>query len=1390
MLNKKFLSRIVSLSVALTLTCNMFPMQSLSATESVQKENMEKEDQEVIEINTIKDFLTFADNCFLDVWSSNKMVVLNTDIDLSDTDFKSIQVFTGTFDGRNHTISGFLYDGDGYVAGLFRYIEKDGLVKNLKLKGDVIASDEKECIGGLCGVNYGTIKNCSFQGNVSGKNTVGGLVGINEGTGVIQNSFAGGSITGYYSTGGIVGKNHGELSYCTNHACVNNDSEWVEEDDEMGVGLFLSINISESETELFSGVDTGGIAGYSDGVITKCANYSKIGYEHTGYNIGGIAGRGSGVVSSCTNLGEVYGRKDVGGIVGQMEPYIEVDEAQSLRNAVNKLHDLIEKTIDDMQDGKNVIKEDLDNLAVYSEGATDAGDALAGQITDFVDNNLDQVQAIADRLDRVMDMLPTVFDDIYEAEENFANANSTLMMIGDNFKDIGNISGEYVETDYSRVALLSTVGGNILSIQHYPEAGETVQIMAEPNNGYILDQLKVVDANGNSVSVQKEDDRNYTFIMPEANVRVEAYFSYQSTRDDNYCIEGTVQATDDEKASNKEENEESDADDIFMENKESGSDNSEAGTSDDKENNESFIGDGETEEISGETDKNVNDDGDNGETASTDIQEIQISHSTYTATRLMSTDFNAIAEIKTIEFSTESQESERAFERAGDVVVKLSSNLSGNASYEIDGTTAILTVIPDGAYAVSGIPKVVTDGQTVPVEKTNKSEYAYTFQVNNGGTYEVNIVFKKRDKSQLVNSAKGDISSAIKEQQAATEKVNTIIREIQSNSSASPEQLEELEDALEEMLNATSAVMSDLSVVSNIVGQQVLYEMEDIGDNLINTLDHLQNAVENVKSATRDARSIVNYVNEQPDIHFSKLGEEFDVNRKNLYSQLKGMSDSIKSMSDNASNYSDVVNDDLRAVNDQINIIFNLLADNLTNYDEISVEELYEDVDIEDTESITTGKTENCINKGIIKGDINVGGIAGAMSIDEEDPEDSAAGSVEYQIGRRYFTKCIITDSVNEGYVTAKKNGAGGVVGYMRHGVVVDSEGYGSVESTEGDYVGGICGESFTVIKRCYALCSVSGGKNVGGIAGFADTLKDCYAIVDCNASIGRKGAIAGQIVNYNNLPDEEEVKVSGNYYVGDNLYGIDNISYIGIAEPISYDEMLTVANLPRQFWHMKVIFRVDDLYLGEQEVKFGESLSELNYPSIPEKEGYYGVWPDYSDKVMAGNLLIKGEYKEDVTVIQSNGKQTLGQEGERERPYALVEQHFTEDTILDVSISDMEPPKEAINKEYVIYNITLRNALISDTDTYAIRLYNPYEDASVWGYKNGIWTELESKVRGQYLQVSMTGAEQTFCIIEHKAKLWIVVCDAAGGFVVLILLVIFGKKIKSKKHSRKKVQD
>lgn len=1083
MKNNRLFSKTVSFGLMLALTCSLFPVQNVMAREKAAETVMsEKEEEtaqdtetvwETIEINSADDFLAFAEHCFLDSWSFDKRVLLNADIDLSDTDFESIPVFTGIFDGQGHTISGFRYTGDGYIGGLFRYVGKSGLVQNLNVTGELISSGEKECIGGLAGINYGTIKNCSFRGTASGKTTVGGLVGVNEGTGTIQNCQCGGHITGYYSTGGIVGTNHGSLLHCTNSACINNDSEWVEEDDEIGTGIFLSISVGETETELFSGVDTGGIAGYSDGVITGCQNYGTVGYEHTGYNIGGIAGRQCGIISMCNNSGTVYGRKDIGGIVGQMEPYIEVNEAQSLRNAVNKLHDLIEKTIDDMDAGKNAAKRDLDDLAAYGDGAADAGDALADQIADFVDSNMDQTQAVTDRLHNVTGMLSPIFDTVYAAQNSFAATGGSLSLIGD--------------------------------------------------------ELKKAD---NAENAEKLED-------------------------------------------------------------------------------------------------------------------------------------------------------------------------------------------------------------------------------------------------------------AIDRQQAAAEKADAVIQEILDGSNVTSEQLDKLEQALAEVSDATYAL---LNVLSDILGAQADESLQNIGDEISASMTHLQNTAGSLKTAARDTKSIVDYVNGQPDIRFSKLGPEFTENRENLHTQLKKMSESLQNLSDDAADHSDIINSDLRAVNDQINVVFNLLTDSLTNYGEFSVEDLYEDVDIEDVDSITAGKTDNCTNRGIIQGDINVGGIAGAMSIDEEDPEDNAAGNMDHQIGRRYFTRCVITNCVNEGYITAKKDGVGGIAGYMKHGSVLDCEGYGSVESTEGDYAGGICGESLTVIKRCYALCSVSGNRNVGGIAGYADTLRDCYAMADCTAGAGRKGSIAGQIVSYEDTVNEEEIKVSGNYYVSDTLCGIDNISYTGVAEPVSYEELLTVAKLPAAFRHLKVIFRVEDSFLGEQEVAFGESLSSLEYPAIPEKEGYYGVWPDYSDRVMSGNLLITGEYREDVTVVPSSEAHGAGTESGVEKPYALVEQRFTEDTVLNVSKGDSAPPEKASGKQYVIYDISLEHAEIDDAESFAVRLYNPYDkNAEVWGYRNGTWTELESKARGQYLQIDMTGTKQTFCVIEHASGNRIIAACAAGCAALVVLLIVLLKKTRAALSGHKK---
>ena len=119
-----------------------------------------------------------------------------------------------------------------------------------------------------------------------------------------------------------------------------------------------------------------------------------------------------------------------------------------------------------------------------------------------------------------------------------------------------------------------------------------------------------------------------------------------------------------------------------------------------------------------------------------------------------------------------------------------------------------------------------------------------------------------------------------------------------------------------------------------------------------------------------------------------------------LHTQLRGMSDSIKAISDHAANYSDKVNHDLEAVNDQLNVVFNLFIDKIDNLDNINDEKsFYSDVSDEEIETATTGRVDNSTNKGIVQGDINVGGIAGSMAIDEEDPEDNAAGSTDFSLG-------------------------------------------------------------------------------------------------------------------------------------------------------------------------------------------------------------------------------------------------------------------------------------------------------------------------------------------------------------------------------------------------------
>ena len=276
-------------------------------------------DPDTVEISSAEDLAELSALCTSDAWSEGKTIVLTRDISLTGCDFSPIPLLSGTFDGRGHSILGISLDGDASTQGLFRMVLKNGVVENLTVSGTLHATGNGENIGGIAGVNYGAIENCRFDGDILAQAAAGGIVGLNQEGALVSECKTSGSISAYHRAGGIAGENRGVLSECENRMSVNTDYIAAEKPDQKK--SFDISTLTLNEETIIDITDLGGIAGLNTSVIKYCDNYGDVGYPHTGYNVGGIAGRQSGRVLGCTNAGEVTARKDVGGIVGQVEPY-------------------------------------------------------------------------------------------------------------------------------------------------------------------------------------------------------------------------------------------------------------------------------------------------------------------------------------------------------------------------------------------------------------------------------------------------------------------------------------------------------------------------------------------------------------------------------------------------------------------------------------------------------------------------------------------------------------------------------------------------------------------------------------------------------------------------------------------------------------------------------------------------------------------------------------------------------------------------------------------------------------------------------------------------------------------------------------------------------------
>ena len=405
----------------------------------------EEADSDVIVISSAKELIEFANNCKYDSYSRGRTVRLVTDINLSNTDFKGIPYFDGTFDGANHTVRSFNIDYKGSDYGFFRYLGENAYVCNLNVSGSINTSGTQKNIGGIAGVNYGIITNCIFYGKVNGTTYVGAIAGINKPGANITNCLSDAVVTATNQTGGIAGKNEGLISECVSRSRVNTD----ELDSSFDVGG-VDVGTFNITQHVVDRNDMGGIAGNSSGVISSCTNYGTIGYNHTGYNVGGIAGSQNGKILNCINEGDIYGRKDVGGIVGQAEPYIESeylqDRIDTIQDSVNNISNTLNSLSDSMSSASSKTRDYAESITnQYKEDVDVLSDSLK-EVSDSMHDNPD-TREYFDNINNALNKIKDIQGDDKILSDSQKDAiDEQWDIINDNLKDISNTMADSSDT--------------------------------------------------------------------------------------------------------------------------------------------------------------------------------------------------------------------------------------------------------------------------------------------------------------------------------------------------------------------------------------------------------------------------------------------------------------------------------------------------------------------------------------------------------------------------------------------------------------------------------------------------------------------------------------------------------------------------------------------------------------------------------------------------------------------------------------------------------------------------------------------------------------------------------------------------------------------------------
>ncbi len=213
--------------------------------------------------------------------------------------------------------------GTTWVGGVVGYVNAAASLSGLSSSANVTATGTGGgAAGGVVGRSNGSVATSSASGNVSGRYTVGGLIGQADGTGTLTDSSASGAVSsdtaaawigglvGRYSLSGAIG---GTIT-ATGVVAGGSSAGGI-------VGYYNStapVAGLTRGTASVTGQDwVGGVIGYSEASsISGSSSAASVTATGTSYAAGGLVGRSGGAVSSSSATGSVTAGNDAGGLIG------------------------------------------------------------------------------------------------------------------------------------------------------------------------------------------------------------------------------------------------------------------------------------------------------------------------------------------------------------------------------------------------------------------------------------------------------------------------------------------------------------------------------------------------------------------------------------------------------------------------------------------------------------------------------------------------------------------------------------------------------------------------------------------------------------------------------------------------------------------------------------------------------------------------------------------------------------------------------------------------------------------------------------------------------------------------------------------------------------------